>query len=71
MFGTMVGKGYSIRQAQLEMNMVAEGYYAVKCVYEINRNFKVHLPITDAVYNIVYENANVRKEIIRLTDLLS
>jgi glycerol-3-phosphate dehydrogenase (NAD(P)+) len=71
MFGTMVGKGYSIRQAQLEMNMVAEGYYAVKCVYEINRNFKVHMPITDAVYNIVYQNANVRKEIIRLTDLLS
>jgi glycerol-3-phosphate dehydrogenase (NAD(P)+) len=71
MFGTMVGKGYSIRQAQLEMNMVAEGYYAVKCVYEINRNFKVHMPITEAVYNIVYQNANVRKEIIKLTDLLS
>ncbi len=71
MFGTMLGKGYSVKQAQLEMNMIAEGYYAVKCVYEINKNFKVNMPITTAVYNIIYQNANVRKEIIKLSDLLS
>ena len=71
MFGTMLGKGYSVKQAQLEMNMIAEGYFAVKCVYEINKNFKVNMPITTAVYNIIYQNANVRKEIVKLSDLLS
>ncbi|PBQ31774.1 glycerol-3-phosphate dehydrogenase [Sphingobacteriaceae bacterium] len=71
MFGTMLGKGYSVKQAQLEMNMVAEGYYAVKCVYEINKKYKVHMPITNAVYNIIYQNKDVRKEIIELSNLLS
>lgn len=71
MFGTMLGKGYSVRQAQLEMNMVAEGYYAVKCVYEINRQVNVSMPITNAVYNIIYQNHPVQKEIIHLSNLLS
>ena len=71
MFGNMLGKGYSIKQAQLEMNMIAEGYFAVKCVYEINKKYKVHMPITDAVYNIVYQNKDVRKEIVNLSNLLS
>lgn len=71
MFGTMLGKGYSVKQAQLEMNMIAEGYYAVKCVYEINRHYKVVMPITDAVYRIAYENKDVRREIKNLSDQLS
>lgn len=71
MFGTMLGKGYSVKQAQLEMNMIAEGYYAVKCVYEINKIQKVNMPITTAVYNIIYQNSNVRKEISDLSNLLS
>ena len=70
-FGTMVGKGYSVKNAQLEMNMVAEGYYAVKCVYEINKNYGVNMPITSAVYNIIYGNKNPRKEMERLSELLS
>ena len=71
MFGAMLGKGYSVKQAQMEMNMVAEGYYAVKCVHEIKQAYKVHMPITDAVYNIVYMHADVRREIQKLSELLS
>ena len=54
-FGTMIGKGYSVKAAQLEMNMVAEGYYAVKCVHEINQKMKVDMPITEATYGMLYE----------------
>lgn len=71
MFGTMLGKGYGVKRAQLEMNMVAEGYYAVKCVYEINKNHKIHMPITNAVYNIIYKDHDARKEITELSNLLS
>ena len=51
----MVGRGYSVKSAQLEMNMVAEGYFAVKSIHELNKKLKVHMPITDAAYNILYE----------------
>jgi len=71
MFGTMLGKGYSVKMAQLEMNMIAEGYYAVKCVHEINKLYKVDMPITDAVYNIVYEKIAPAIEIKLLTEKLS
>ncbi len=71
MFGNMIGKGYSVRYAQLEMNMVAEGYYGVKCIYEINKKHKVDMPITDAVYNIVYEKISPAIEMKLLTDKLS
>ncbi len=71
LFGTMLGKGYTVKQAQLEMNMVAEGYYAVKCVYEINKKHKVHMPITECVYNIIYQGHDVRREVLQLTNLLS
>lgn len=71
MFGTMLGKGYSVKMAQLEMNMIAEGYYAVKCVHEINQKHKVDMPIVEAVYNIVYEKIAPAIEIRLLTDKLS
>jgi glycerol-3-phosphate dehydrogenase (NAD(P)+) len=71
MFGTMLGKGYPVKQAQLEMNMIAEGYYAVNCVYEINKKYKVDMPITEAVYNIIYLHRNVSREISLLTEKLS
>ena len=55
LFGTYVGKGYSVRSAQMEMNMVAEGYYAVKGVVELNKQLGVETPICDAVYRVCYE----------------
>ena len=70
-FGTMVGKGYSVRSAQIEMNMVAEGYYAAKGIYEINKKFKVDLPIVDAVYHILYEKISPIMEMRLLTSKLS
>ena len=71
MFGTMLGKGYSVKQAQLEMNMIAEGYYAVKCIYEINKQYQVNMPITQAVYRVIYEQKNPKKEIEHLSAQLS
>ncbi|MCT4614533.1 MAG: NAD(P)H-dependent glycerol-3-phosphate dehydrogenase [Marinifilaceae bacterium] len=69
-FGTMIGKGYSVRSAQLEMLMIAEGYYAVKCIKEINDKYNVHMPITMAVYNILYQKISPIIEIKILTDEL-
>jgi glycerol-3-phosphate dehydrogenase (NAD(P)+) len=69
-FGTMIGKGYSVKSAQLEMLMIAEGYYAVKSIKEINDKYMVNMPITDAVYNIIYGRISPVMEIRLLTDLL-
>lgn len=61
-FGNMIGRGYSVKAAQLEMNMIAEGYYAVKCIYEVNQKLHVEMPITDFVYRILYDKANLNEE---------
>ncbi|MCF6333409.1 MAG: NAD(P)H-dependent glycerol-3-phosphate dehydrogenase [Draconibacterium sp.] len=70
-FGTMIGKGYSIKTAQLDMNMVAEGYFASRSIHEINKKFNVDMPISEAVYKILYENISPKKEIARLAEKLS
>jgi glycerol-3-phosphate dehydrogenase (NAD(P)+) len=70
-FGTMVGKGYSVKAAQMEMNMVAEGYYAVKCVHEINAQLKVDMPISEATYRMLYEKMSPAMEMRLLSDRLA
>lgn len=69
-FGTMIGKGYSVKFAQLEMNMVAEGYYATRCIWEMNKRYRVDMPVLDAVYNILYGGSQPAAEIRKLSEKL-
>ncbi|MBA4303539.1 MAG: glycerol-3-phosphate dehydrogenase [Sphingobacteriaceae bacterium] len=69
-FGNMVGKGYSVKSAQFEMNMVAEGYYAVRSVHNLNKKLKCDLPIAETVYRILYEGASARQEFKQLSEKL-
>ncbi len=70
-YGQMLARGYSPGYAQMEMNMVAEGYYATKCIKDLNERLGVKMPILDAVYNILYNNSPVTTEIKILEDKLS
>ena len=70
MFGNMIGKGYTVKSAMMEMNMVAEGYYATKSAYQLNQGYGAKTPIIDAVYAILYENKNAKKIFKDLTDKL-
>ena len=70
-FGYMIGKGYSVKTAQLEMDMIAEGYYATKSIVEINKKFQVELPIVEAVNNIIYERISPIIEMKILSDKLN
>ena len=74
MFGNMIGKGYTVKSAQMEMSMVAEGYYAAKSAYILNNKKdkkKAKTPIINAVYNILYENKNPKKVFKKLTEKLN
>jgi glycerol-3-phosphate dehydrogenase (NAD(P)+) len=70
-FGTMIGKGHSVKYINNEMQMVAEGYFASKGIHEINKKFNVDMPIADSVYKILYENKSPKKVIKDLTNLLT
>lgn len=70
-FGNMIGKGYTVKSAQLEMNMIAEGYYAVSCMHYINKKYKVDMPISRAVYAILYEKHSPHIEMRLLTEQLN
>ena len=70
MFGNMIGKGYRVKSAMMEMSMVAEGYYATKTAYKLKSNFKskVRTPIIDAVYDVLYLGKNAKRTFAALTD---
>ncbi len=71
-FGSMIGKGYSVKAAMMEMEMVAEGYYGTKCIRQINSaGPKVEMPILDCVYRILYEGVTPRMAIDAITDTFS
>ena len=65
-FGTMIGKGYSVKTAQLEMEMIAEGYYGTKCLHQINEELRVEMPMLDMVYSILYEKADSKERVEKL-----
>ncbi|MBI1315526.1 NAD(P)H-dependent glycerol-3-phosphate dehydrogenase [bacterium] len=70
LFGTMIGKGYSVRSAQLEMNMIAEGYYAARLVEEIRREHEIKMPVAQAVYRVLFEGRSPKKEMAKLSTKL-
>lgn len=67
-FGAMIGKGYSVKTAMMEMEMVAEGYYGTKCIHEINEYYNVPMPILDGMYNILYNRQSADKAIKEMAD---
>jgi len=70
MFGNMIGKGYTVKSAQMEMSMVAEGYYATKSAYEINQKNGAKTPIIEAVFNVLYGKKEAKDEFLKLTNRL-
>jgi glycerol-3-phosphate dehydrogenase (NAD(P)+) len=69
-FGNMIGKGYSVRSAQLELNMVAEGYNAAKCIYDLNKEIMAEMPIAETVYKILWENVKPVDGFKQIEDVL-
>lgn len=70
MFGTMIGKGYSVKAAQLELNMVAEGYNASKCIHHTNEKIKADIPLLDVVYEILWKGLPAEEGFKKIEALL-
>lgn len=71
MFGNMVGKGYTVKSAQMEMNMIAEGYYATKSITKLISKYDIDMPITEAMYQILYKGKNPKTVMDNLTHKLN
>lgn len=69
-FGVMIGKGYSVKASQMEMKMIAEGFYSTKCIDILNSNYKIDAPIAKAMYHILYDKISPKVEIKILSDLM-
>jgi glycerol-3-phosphate dehydrogenase (NAD(P)+) len=69
-FGAMIGRGYSVQAAKMEMEQVAEGYYGTKCIHDINKKYEVLMPIVDAVYDIIYRKLNPAKAMRKMGEKL-
>jgi glycerol-3-phosphate dehydrogenase (NAD(P)+) len=70
MFGNMIGKGYTVKSAMMEMSMVSEGYYATNSAYKLNQGYGAATPIIDAVYEILYNGKDAKTVFQKLTDKL-
>lgn len=70
-FGEMIGMGSDIKSAQVNLKMIAEGYHSVKCIHEVNQSLSVKMPIINAVYNILYQNASPKNQIKILSNKIS
>ena len=70
-FGNMIGRGYTVKGAQIEMSMVAEGYYASESAYKVSKSLGINTSIIDAVYGILYLKKSPKKMFLRLTKKLS
>ena len=71
MFGNMIGKGYTVRSAQMEMNMIAEGYYATNLIRLVRKEHEVKMPIASAVYKVLYEGKSPKKIMAKLAEKLN
>lgn len=69
-FGNMIGKGYTVQSAQLELNMVAEGYYASRCIYNFNKGIGADMPIAETIYQILWERLQPRKGFEKVEQVL-
>lgn len=70
-FGTMIGKGYSVKAAMLEMNMVAEGYYAARGMQSISKEFSISIPMATYIYKMLWENLNPSDGFLKLEKMMS
>lgn len=66
-FGAMIGRGYSVAAAKMEMEQTAEGYYGTQCIHDINKGLHVPMPILDAVYDILYRRINPAKALAKMS----
>lgn len=71
LLGNMIGKGYTVKSAIIEIGMVAEGYYAAKSAHDLNEIYKANTPIIDAVYSVLYEGKDAKKVMSKLTSKLN